>query len=265
MLFCGLLFWFGSGLWAQDTAPDRWTPEDIIHTETFRNAQFSPDKKMVVWTKRRGVKKSDKFVSDLWLTRLDIEKDGQFKTIRLTQSDESDYSPFFSKDGETIYFLSSREKGKKLWALSIYGGEPAEVSEFKNGISSPKWLNDSTLLYTSNDGKTWYEQDLKEKKDNTVVVEDEDHWTIRKLYAFDVKSKKSRRITNNAFPVSDYSVSKDGRFVVFSTTQSLHYPSDAQPKPKIYLQNIETGETVEILAGIHAAGNFEFTADHTGF
>ena len=75
--------------------PSRWTPEDIINTESMRSVSISPKGNMVVWTKRKGVKKKDRFVSDIYLTRLDNKKDGIFRTIQLTNGDENDYSPIF--------------------------------------------------------------------------------------------------------------------------------------------------------------------------
>ncbi len=156
----------------EEAAPEQWTPEDIINTEFMREVKIAPNKKLVVWTKRKAVKEKDKFVSDIYLTRLDVKKDGNYLSLPLTSADENDYSPLFSRDSETVYFLSSREEGKKLWSMSIYGGEPQEVHTFDNDVSDIKWLNDSSLAFTSNDGKTLYEQKLEEEKDNTVIVED---------------------------------------------------------------------------------------------
>ncbi|WP_245576509.1 S9 family peptidase [Flexithrix dorotheae] len=255
-----------AGLSAQEKKdPKKWTPEDIINTEYVSSVSFSPDHSMVVWTKRKGVKEKDKFVSDIYLTRLDLVKDDKFRTFQLTNGKENDYAPFFSKDGEDIYFLSSREEGKKLWKMSIYGGEPKEVHEFKNGISSPEWLNDSTLIFSSNDGKTLVDQKIKEQKDNTVVVEDSVNWTISKLYAFDIKEETIRRVTENDRPVSSYAVSKDGKWLVFNTTLSKHYGADAHPARKCYLQNVSTGEITEILKGLQTPNSFEFSPDNLGF
>ena len=112
---------------------------------------------MLVWTKRKGIKKEDKFVSDIYLTRFDLQKEGKFRTFQLTNGKENDYAPQFSKDGESIYFLSSRDEGKKLWQLSIYGGEAKGVHEFKNGISNITWIKDSLFWFTANEGKSLYE------------------------------------------------------------------------------------------------------------
>lgn len=244
---------------------DEWTPEDIINTERVRSAVFSPNGKMVVWTKSRGVKKKDKFVSDLYLTRLDLLKDGAPRTFQLTNSDESDRSPLFSQDNETIYFLSSRDKGKKLWSMSVYGGEAKEVHEFKNGISNIKWLTDTSLSFVSNDGKSLYKQELEKSKDDTEVVEDSLHWTISKVYSFDTKEKAIKRLTNNDFPIGDYAVSKDGRYIITSHIMSRHYASDANPKATYYLQDLKSDNRTQILKDLQSPGNFSFTSDNQGF
>lgn len=244
---------------------NKWTPDDIINTESIRSVQISPDNKMVVWTKRKGLKKEDKFVSDLYLTRLDTKKDSLFRTIQLTNGKDNDFAPFFSKDSETIYFLSSRDKGKKLWSLSTYGGEAQEVHEFKDGISNIQWLDENNFTFISNDGKTLYEQELKGKKDNVVVVEDEAHWTKNRVYQFNLKEKEVTRLTENEYPITTYSLSKDGKWMVYATRLSRHYASDGLPNPKFYIQNIADGTRTEILEGLQTPYNFQFTADHKGF
>lgn len=258
-------FLLTTSLFAQSDDPSRWTPEDIINTEFLRNAQFSPNGNMLVWSKRKGVKKKDKFVSDLYLTRLDLQKDGEYRTFQLTNQKETDHSPLFSKDNETIYFLSSRDKGKKLWSLSIFGGEAKEVHEFKNGISNLQWVNDSLLAFVSNDGKTLYEQELEKSKDNVIVVEDSVHWKTNRIYTFDIKSKEIQRLTQNDYPVSGYKVSRNENWLVYWQTMSRHYASDANPDQQYFLKNLNTGETTRILKDLQTPYNFQFTADNEGF
>jgi len=253
-------------LQSQEIDKTRWTPEDIIHTESMRSVSISPDGKMVVWTKNKAVKAKDKFVSDIYLTRLDVLEKNEFKTIQLTHSNESDHSPIFSKDGEYIYFLSSREKGKKLWKLSIYGGEAKEVKEFKNGISRLQWQNNNTLLFQSNEGQTLHEKKLKDLKDNVIVVEDSLHWKPSRVYAYNLKDKTAKRITNNAKPLSGYTVSSNGKWLVYRTSRSRSYASDAQKDPFNYLLNIETNEVKQIITDREFPINsFKFSNDNKGF
>jgi len=250
----------------QEKDKTRWTPEDIVNTESMRSVSISPDGTMVVWTKNKAVKEKDKFVSDIYLTRLDISEKDSFKTIQLTNADENDYSALFSKDGEFIYFLSSRDKGKKLWKLSIYGGEPKEVKEFKNGISNISWQNKNTLLFKSNEGETLHESKLKEKKDDVIVVEDSLHWKPSRVYAYDLKEKSIKRITENKKPLENYTVSPDGKWLIYSTSRSRSYASDAQKDPFYFLQNLETNKVTQIIKELEFPSNgFEFSKDNKGF
>ncbi len=263
-----LLLCFSAGwLWAQKSEPDkdRWTPEDIINTEYMREVQISPNNQMVVWTKQKAVKDKDKFVSDIYLTRLDVQKEGEYLTIPMTQADEKDYSPLFSQDSETIYFLSSREEGKKLWSMSIYGGEPKEVHNFEHGVSDIRWLNDSTLAYTSNDGKTLYEKKLEEEKDNTTIVEDTVYWTTEKVYAFNLNDKTIKRLTDNKHPVSQYAASRDGRWLLTGLVMSPHYGVDGQPKGEYYLYDLQKGDKTRVIENLQTPSNFKFSPDNKGF
>ena len=246
--------------------PTKWTPEDIINRESIGSVSFSPNNNMVVWIKSKPVKDKDRFVSNIYLTRLDLKKDDAFKTIQLTHGDESDSSPIFSKDGEHIYFLSSRDKGNKLWSLSIYGGEAKEVKAFKNGISRLSWQNENTLLFQSHDGKTLYEQELEKKKDNVIVVEDSMHWRPNHVYAFNIKDKSTKRLTNNEKPLSGYQISKDGNWLFYSMQRSRSYAADAQQDPFHYLKNLETGDVIKIKTNLgQPMRGIQFTADNKGF
>ena len=243
----------------------KWTVDDIMNTEYLRSASFSPDNTMIVWTKKRASKKKDRFVSDIYLSRINAKKDGKYRTVRLTNAEESDYAPFFSKDGEQIYFRSSRDKGNKLWALSIYGGEPEKVHEFKDGLSNIQWMSDSTFSFTASEGKSLYETQVKEKKDNTIVVEDSAHWEPSRIFSFSLKDKKIKRLTNNKYPIRQYKMAHNSQWLLYSVARSLHYDTDAQPAAYYYLKNLTTGKTTRILDGLQTPYSFEFTETDGGF
>ena len=47
--------------------------------------------------------------------------------------------------------------------------------------------------------------------------------------------------------------------------RSRHYASDAQPKNKYYLRDLNTGEEIEILDGLQTPYGFAYTDDNMGF
>lgn len=244
-------------------AQDLWTPEEIIHTKSVSSPVFSPDGRLVVWTQRKGIKKADKFVNDLYLARLDMKKDGKIRTFQLTNTDDSDNNPLFSQDSEQLYFLSSREKGKILWRLNLLGGEPEKVHTFKHGIGNISWLKPGVMAFVSGEGKSLYE--IEKEKDNTQVIEDTAHWKPRRLYSFDVRKKQITRLSDNRFQVRQYASSRDGKYLVYQLILSPDYGVDGNPKPQYFLKNLTSGETTQILQGLQEPGRFRFTSEGQGF
>ncbi|HEX6983704.1 MAG TPA: prolyl oligopeptidase family serine peptidase [Balneolaceae bacterium] len=244
----------------------KWTVNDIINQESASALQFSPDGKSIVWVKTHPDREKDRDDRDLYLTLLDVKEGGKYKTIQLTRGHERDYNPVFSTDGQTIYFLSSKDDGKKIWGMSVYGGEPYEVGSFDTGVSNLQRLGDQKLVFRSTEGPTLYEQMLKKEEDNTIVVEDTAHFKASRVYSFDPESKEVKRLTDNDFPVREFEVSPDGKWLVTSHTMSPDYGVDANPKPTHYLWNLETGSKQQILKdGYQTPGNFEFTDNNKGF
>jgi len=69
---------------------------------------------------------------------------------QLTYSKSTNAHPFWSPDGKTIYFLSTREEGMQLWAMEESGGEARQVTHFETGIEDPKMLPDGkSIIFSS--------------------------------------------------------------------------------------------------------------------
>jgi len=269
-MFAAFLMLMTAGLLADAQANDNhWSPSDIVSQESASQFVFSPDGSMVAWVKSRNSSEKDRNVTDLYLTRLDnpgsSDSDDRYLTIRLTRSEESDRNPFFSRDGELLYFLSSRDEGKKLWALNLHGGEPYEVHEFDEGIASVRQLADGTITFLSEEGDLLIEVERQAEKDNTQVIEETITFKPRRLFSFDPDSKQIERLTDNLFQISSYAVSDDGRFAVTGHIRSPHFGADAQPPPAYYFWDLKSGKRIRILKGMQAPGNFEFTEDIAGF
>ncbi len=258
LLLLNLIFFTQIGF-AQD---DKWTPEEIINTEYVGSPSFSPDGSMIVWSQRKGLTKEDKFVNNLYLARLNMLEKGMPKKVQLTRTNDSDYGAIFSPDGNYLYFLSSRDKGKKLWRLNLLGGEPEEVHEFENGISNIEWRN-KELFFVAGEGKTLY--DIENEKDNTEIVEDLDHWAPSRIFSFDIDKKEIKRVTENDYQVNSYSVSKDGKYLVYQLMTSPRFGIDGQSKPQYFLKNLTNNSEQQILEGLQSPSNFQFTASSKGF
>ncbi|MGB5190295.1 prolyl oligopeptidase family serine peptidase [Robiginitalea sp.] len=241
---------------------DLWTPEEIIGTVYVNSPEFSRDGQKVVWMQRKGLEKEDKFVSHLYLARLETVMDTA-KVVQLTRSEESESNPVFSADGESLYFSSTREKGKSLWKLNLQGGEAEELKKFEEGFSALSRLGDSALVFIGEEGKTLY--DITYEKDNTTIVEDTAHWNPRRLFTLELKTKKIKRLTENKYRISSYAVSEDGNYLVYEEITSPDYGTDGNPKPNYVLMNLKTGTSLPILKGLQNPGGYSFTPNGEGF
>ena len=250
---------FCSKLSAQEL---KWSPKDVIESETASSFQFSPDGKSIVWVKRIPNKEKDTFISKLFLTRLDMKEKEEFVNVQMTYGEDSESSPFFSKDGKLIYFMSSREKENTLWALNTAGGEAKEVVTFEESVSNLKWKNDETLLFLAEEGKLLKELEAKEKKDNVIAVEDTVLFKPVRIFEYSLKDETIKRVSTNNKQIGDFSVSKDGKWLVSTQIMSPHYNTDGKPKPTYHLYNLENGIVNEILSGKYQTpGSFEFSKD----
>ena len=230
---------------------DQWTPEEIIGTVYVNSPEFSRDGQKVVWMQRKGMEKEDKFVNHLYLARLHPDVDTP-KVVQLTRSKESESNPVFSADGESLYFSSTRKKGKTLWKLNLQGGEAEEVKKFDNAFSSLSRLGDSALVFIGEEGKTLY--DITYEKDDTKIVEDTAHWNPRRLFTLELKTKKIKRLTENKYRISSYAVSEDGHYLIYQEITSPDYATDGNPKPNYVLLNLEAGSSLPILKGLQNPG-----------
>ncbi len=243
--------------------PKIWTPKDIVYQENISEVVFSPDGQKIAWVKRRPSEKKDKMVSDLYLTRLTATG---LKEVRLTRSEDTDHTPVFSADGETLYFLSSRNEGNALWSLSLWGGEPQVVDSFPNGISDLKRMNDSTLLFLSEEGESFAEMKAKKKKDDSEAIEDTAMFKPMRVFAFNTESKTVRRLTTGRFPVDNYAVSKNGQWLATRHIRSPHFGVDGLPKPAYVLWDLKSGTSRAILqSGIQSPEILNFPEDNSGF
>lgn len=265
-VFLFLFVFLNSILFASNTNsndPKSWTIDDVLKQESAGDFDVSPCGTWVVWVKSRPDFKENKTVSDLMLTSLEDSLH-----IQLTRGKFSDRSPKWSPDGKCIAFLSAREKekGAQVWLMNSRGGEPHAVTDLEKGARQFDWLDSLHIIFSARENPSFYESKLKEKKDDAIVVGDQEHfWPVR-LFRLDTKTKKVERLTTNAGQVSEFAISPDGNWIVTNESQNVHYPYDNRIPPKQFLINLKENTRHEIFAEKNMKPNrFAWTLDGTGF
>jgi dipeptidyl aminopeptidase/acylaminoacyl peptidase len=256
-------------------AAEKWTVDDILFAERADQLALSPDGKLAVWVKSQMDREKGETVSNLVLKAVN----GDFE-VQLTRGTDNNAAPKFSPDGKRIAFLSTRKPadapapgqgaqgggGPQVWMIDVRGGEPWAVTKFEKGVRGVDWMDNDTLLLVAPEDSSLYEQRVKERKDTSNVVEDEENAAPVRLFRFDIKSRNATRISDNKDRIERAFLSPDGAWAVTIHNRSLRYIYDQQVKPAAFLFDLKKGTSKQLFAeGKPRPQGISWAPDSKGF
>jgi dipeptidyl aminopeptidase/acylaminoacyl peptidase len=229
-----------------------WKAEDIVFAEDVRDIRISHDCKSALWVKTTGDKEKDATVSNLILTVLADKRE-----IPLTRGTDEISNPRWSPSDDRIAFLSTRALPKpdsnlastQLWMINAAGGEPWAITRFVRAIKQFEWLDGDTILFSAEEDPSLYEQELKERKDDSQVVDDAQHAPPVRLFQLSLKENKVTRITANDDWIEFFEVSRDSQKAVAVAHRELSFEWDQKIPPVTYLVDLLSGKMMPILVG----------------
>jgi dipeptidyl aminopeptidase/acylaminoacyl peptidase len=246
----------------------RWTVDDVLMTEAATGFQISPDCRWVVWVKAAHDKDKGERVAHLVRSSLSGDEE-----VQLTRGPESCQTPRWSPDGKLVAFLTSRSGAKikppadekhrrrhekdddkdepkqQVWLINPFGGEPWPLTEVKRGVTLYEWADADTILFTAQEDPTLHEETVKkEKKDTSILVDDEKHEPPVRLFQVSVTDRKVRRLTDNPDRITAFFPAPDGKRAVTVHDRSLDFEYDNQVKPAVYLTDLKTGAQRQLFA-----------------
>jgi dipeptidyl aminopeptidase/acylaminoacyl peptidase len=119
------------------------TQDDLYDIEYVCEATLSPDgtQAAYVLAETVGTGEKEKQSLSIWLVATTGGKPRQ-----LTRGKGSDYHPRFARDGQSIFFLSTRDKRPQIYRLPIDGGEPTALTELAQGVGAFELAPDGKSL-----------------------------------------------------------------------------------------------------------------------
>ncbi len=104
--------------------------QDLVMLKRLGDPQLSPSGSHVLFTVRRTDYDANKGVTAI--RNLDLTRSGA-ESVQLVDKASS---PRWSRDGKTVYFLSSASGSSQLWSVPAAGGKPVQVTDYPVGINN---------------------------------------------------------------------------------------------------------------------------------
>jgi len=246
---------------AQEPARRPMTVDDSLDLVQVSNPQISPDGKWVLFSRSELDWKENKRKTRVWMVSSQGGEPFQFL------SGEQDSSAAWSPDGESIAFLSQREKegqGRQIYLIRANGGEARKLSDHKDGLSSFRWAEDGKEIFFLADEAKTEEQKKAEKAGEDVIGVDEGpngqgrgHWN--QLWLIDVATQKERQISKDKIIIRDYEPSPDGLKV--AVTYRTENARNAGYLSEIAVFDVASGSMTRITDNKAPEGNLAWSPD----
>ncbi len=250
------------GILGGEKAPKPLTVADVVDLEDAGSFDISPAGEWTAWIKTVSDKGKNVKVGNLFLTSL-----ADTVTLQLTRGKDGARSPRFSPDGAKLAFLSAVGKDKpQIYIYDMRGGAPEKLTSAERGVSGYKWRSGGEILFVAEEDSTLRERKLTGKKDDVIVVADQEHYGPARLFSISLEKKEIKRLTSNDGVISEFAVSPDGRSAVLAENIDIDYGYDHRTRPVQRLLDLDTGEAREIFTEVFVdPSRFAWAHDGKGF
>jgi dipeptidyl aminopeptidase/acylaminoacyl peptidase len=147
----------------------------------------------------------------------------------------------FSPDGQYLTFTRAVDNKNQLFWMRTSGGEATQLTKHETAVSQYVWSDDSTkIFFRATDKRPEADQKALDAKDDGFFVDEgpngqeQSYWS--NLWAFDIASKQTTRITNEQHIVGDFDPSPDGTRIAF-VARASNRRNDAD-KNEIYIVSV---------------------------
>jgi len=229
LLFTGMIF-----------SKDVFTYQDIFKYQKITSLKISPNSTFIVFTKRMADKKKNSWISQVFYSDLNFKN-----VIQLTRK-ANNFSPQISPDSKRIAFVSTRDKKSQIYVITLPGGDPKKISDYKEGIRDFKWLDNNRIVFSAREMKGFIEKKRKKDKDDAIDVESLKEFYPVRLFCLNINTGDIKRITFNKTRITEFEISPDKKRIITSEIDSPKFSIDAKYYMKYFIYNISNSKSERI-------------------
>lgn len=128
-----------------NTEEHAFTVDDLLAMDKINEPQLSPDGSQIVFVRKKVDLKANRSRSDLWLLE---RTTGILK--QLTEHPENDRQPQWTKNGQSIYYISDQGEQSQIWYRSLRDDQAIQVRQLPVAVDNLRLSPDGEhLLFTA--------------------------------------------------------------------------------------------------------------------
>ena len=196
---------------------NKFTTQEFLTMRSLSSPRMSPDGTLIVYMFREKEKWDSRANNNLW-----IISTGGTKRFQLTNSDKNDWNPLWSPDGSKVAFLSNRSGKSQVHVISLSGGESQQVTSAEKGVSSYRWIDNTSLACVSPVPRDAALVKAEEEAGGGYVVGTKA--TTSELWIQSLTDKNhTKKITDGTYHIMDMCPSPDGKYFVMTTSDNSDF------------------------------------------
>jgi dipeptidyl aminopeptidase/acylaminoacyl peptidase len=115
--------------------------DDLIGMQRIGDPQISPDGKTIAFVVTTYNKSENSSNSNIYLIPVD---GGEIR--QLTTAKGGNFNPRWSRDGQTIAFISSRDGTSQIYTIPLDGGEANKITNISTGVNGLQWSPEGSFF-----------------------------------------------------------------------------------------------------------------------
>lgn len=133
------------------------------------------------------------------------------QSVTALTSNEYDYDPKWSPDGQWVSFISYRNNLQQIYIVPAQGGTPKMASDAQYYLSNYQWLDAQTIVYVDDEPKDSLLAAMDAENGGAYVVGTE--FYTNALWSYDINTGKKNKLTPGTERIIDFRISKDQRYL----------------------------------------------------